>query len=438
MIRIAANGGSEVGHGAAVIVDVLRFHSDKEIGLSQSAGELLPAALGALVKQRADDGGGGDDDGKEDGEDGGDLVAARPLRELVERGRWAGLDGSSFHETPNVRSKSVGALVTLRWSRLRRTCNDPFQILWQARTRFGRLEDGTGLLRRRCRIGQVASEHEVQNHSEGEHIGADIDMLTRCALLRAHVAGRANDHAHASRGCVGGQGFLHGFGNAEVNDFEHRIAAGGVRDEDVFWFEIAMQDAALVRVADGFAKIQEQAEAFVELRFLPSHVSIQRHPIDEFHREEGMAVTRLSPVKDLRDVRMAEALQCCDLAAEPRMTFRVKGGVLEDLDGDAHRRVRGGLGVEDTGKGSFTEEGQKLIPRDSGEIGLDENGLRLVLQSQHAHGAEARWRICGNLHAAGRTGSGGGGAHEAEARRASRSASSSDSTSAGSSTVAER
>ena len=106
--------------------------------------------------------------------------------------------------------------------------------------------------------GQLSGEHEVEHDAGGEDVGASVKGLTLEALGSDVVDG-ADDVAGAREpgfGC----GALYA-GDAEVDDL--RLAVG--LHDHVGGLDVAMDDAALVRVAECSADLLDDAE-FVDQR----------------------------------------------------------------------------------------------------------------------------------------------------------------------------
>ena len=121
---------------------------------------------------------------------------------------------------------------------------------------------------RRCQLlrikGRAAGEQFVEQHAERVDVGAGVDVQSaHLRLLRTHVGGRAHELIKG-----GEQGFVReplivrGLGQAEINHLGHRHVVV-LRDENVRRFEVAMDDAFLVRVLDGLADLREQFEPLV-------------------------------------------------------------------------------------------------------------------------------------------------------------------------------
>ena len=78
--------------------------------------------------------------------------------------------------------------------------------------------------------------------------------------------------------------------HAEVEDL--RIARIG--DEDVRWFEVAMDHALLMRVRDRGADPAEETQPLVDAQALGLDVLVQRPAADELHREERPLVLSMA------------------------------------------------------------------------------------------------------------------------------------------------
>ncbi len=95
--------------------------------------------------------------------------------------------------------------------------------------------------------GQPTGEHLVEDDPCAVEVGAAIDGHAG-GLLGAHVRRRPEDHAHlGQRSGVAGLDHLR---DAKVDEFEPWPVLG-LADEDVVGFEIAVHDAAAVRMRHG-------------------------------------------------------------------------------------------------------------------------------------------------------------------------------------------
>ncbi len=185
-----------------------------------------------------------------------------------------------------------------------------------------------------------SGEHLVKDDAEGEDVGAVIERLT-LDLLGRHVE-RGADDGSLRRERVGElnglravdeRGRLEQFGEAEI---EQLCSLRG--DHHVAGLEIAMRDAAAVRVIEGVS----------DLTSVPQHVSDGERstgdPVGEclalevLHDEKLDAIV-VAEVEEPADVRMAELRDRTGLALEScRSRGACPGG--KDLDGDGAIEAR--------------------------------------------------------------------------------------------------
>ena len=147
--------------------------------------------------------------------------------------------------------------------------------------------------------GQAAAHGEIANDAERVDVAASVDRLVR-GLLRAHVVRGPHDLARI--GC--GAGIITAVRDAEVG---HHRAARARFEQDVVWLDVAVHDAAPMRVSErprhfaqharrvGRGKGAARAESLAER--LALHVA---------HDEEDEAACLADPM-DRNDVRMREA-----------------------------------------------------------------------------------------------------------------------------------
>ncbi len=147
--------------------------------------------------------------------------------------------------------------------------------------------------------GPFSAGHFIENHAEGEDVGAPIGVFAE-SLFGRHVGGRADNGACLSEGGLGV--FAGGdvaFGEAEVEDLDQ---AGG-RDHDVGGFQIAMGDAGGVGDGEGGGNLAENFERGGS--GAEREVVVESLAFDEFHGDEVDAVDRVIGV-DGDDVGVIE------------------------------------------------------------------------------------------------------------------------------------
>ena len=119
----------------------------------------------------------------------------------------------------------------------------------------------------------LAAEHFVKDAAEGPDVRAAVDGLG-FGLFRRHVRGGAEQNSrqrgHAAHGRRSGDVHrcgiaFEGFGEAEVENF-HGVVGG---EFDVGGFEIAMDDAVLVRVFERLANLAGDRQGFSRSELVP-------------------------------------------------------------------------------------------------------------------------------------------------------------------------
>ena len=137
-----------------------------------------------------------------------------------------------------------------------------------------------------------------------------VDVGIPGGLLGGHVGGGAEGHAHGGQPALALR-LAHGLGHAEVGD--ERVIAG---EEDVVGFDVAMHDAARVRVGERVGDILEDAHGVAHGQLaLAGETRAQRLALDERHRvveDVAFAARR----EQRHDVRMLQRRGELDLAVE--------------------------------------------------------------------------------------------------------------------------
>lgn len=101
-------------------------------------------------------------------------------------------------------------------------------------------------------VAQFAHDQFIGDHSEGVDVGGEGGVGGMFALLGSHVVGGA----HHGAGRFGAVIFVK-LGDAEVDHFHFAIFG----DDDVFRFEVAVDDAVGVEMAEGVGHLEDDREA---------------------------------------------------------------------------------------------------------------------------------------------------------------------------------
>ena len=179
-------------------------------------------------------------------------------------------------------------------------------------------------------VAGPAEDQLVGDDSERIDIGGEGDFSRMFEQLRTHIS-RGSDEAPLARD------FPLELGDSEID----HLNIARFRDQDVFRFEIAVDDAVGVEVAESIGDLQDDFQGpFLRERFLPDELP-ERDAADELHRD----VETLFPLPlavELHDIGMArhaDDLGLLEKAADGFLIFDIFGN--QDLDGDrlARRRV---------------------------------------------------------------------------------------------------
>ncbi|MCO5166675.1 MAG: hypothetical protein M9894_09950 [Planctomycetes bacterium] len=181
--------------------------------------------------------------------------------------------------------------------------------------------------------GERARQRHVEHDPEGPHVGGGGEGAQVARdLLGRHVDGRADQVALArerARRVVEAR-------QAEVGD--PRLAVGA--DQHVRRLEVAVQDAARVRVVHGVGDPRQEVDGAVERQGAAVEQVLERGPGDEVHGEERDPLVDAVAV-DGDDVPAREARQRAGLALEAL----ARVGVVVADDEDLERHVAPALEV---------------------------------------------------------------------------------------------
>ena len=177
--------------------------------------------------------------------------------------------------------------------------------------------------------GRLAGQHLVQHRAQRVDVGAAVEPALAGGLLRAHVRGRADDHAGLGEPLGVARAFQH-LADAEVR--HQHLAVGG--EEHVLRLDVAMDDAVAVGVVQGGRGLARDPERVAHRELLlAGEAGAEGLALDVGHGEPEPA-GRVARVEHGEDVRVLEPGREADLAKEA--LGAESGGELgvEDLEGD--------------------------------------------------------------------------------------------------------
>ncbi len=259
---------------------------------------------------------------------GGGGPAARPLGQPRQPADGAGVDRLPVQEALQVVGQGLGAGVAAGRVLLEALQADRLQVRAGVRVEQGGA-DRLGLAHQDERLdGVLAAERRaarqqvVEDGAQAVHVGGGGQAPVGQRLLGRHVAGRAEDHATLRQGGAP----LDALGQAEVGD----VGLAPLVEEDVGRLEVAVQDAALVRVVHRAGHLHHQLNK--PTRCIAWALR-QTPPLDELHAEEVLPLM-LADLVDGHDVRVVEVGGVFGLGAEAaQLVGAGQGAVADHLEG---------------------------------------------------------------------------------------------------------
>ena len=156
-------------------------------------------------------------------------------------------------------------------------------------------------------------------------------------------------------------GIVQQLGDAEVQ----QAHVAGRRDQDVGRLEVAVDDQVRVCVADGLADLQEQREPRFHAHVVGLAVIGDRHALDVFQRQVGLALAADAGIEQACDVGVFEARE--DLAltgeAQPQVGVGQPGAQQLQRDPALVQPIRAGR-QPDQAHPAFAQQGLELVGAD--------------------------------------------------------------------------
>lgn len=205
--------------------------------------------------------------------------------------------------------------------------------------------------------GSVSHEHLEEHDAERIDIGGFGEFAIAPALFRRHIERGANDVS-----CAGEVvGVLCEASDAKVEDLDG-FTAFAVEEEDIFWFEIAVDDAGIMGDSEGFTDLfGDIASAFNGESAFAFEDGLKGFALEVLHDHVGADLGVDGKVGDKDDVFVSEGASGLSFAQEA-LTHPLSGSDngVEDLDGvgDAEADVFGAI---DDSRSAFAEAFDKAI-----------------------------------------------------------------------------
>ena len=183
-------------------------------------------------------------------------------------------------------------------------------------------------------VGEFAGQQFIQNDAQRVDVAAGIDFCwIPQHLFRAHVS--QGPHQLANVGLPGCVRIRVGKpGNSEVKD----AGLTGFIDQDVGWFQVTVDKAALMGMLHGIADFRDQLQPLAWIELVGLAIGEQSLAMDQFHGEVGLVTEgrfRGAGVVDLRDPRVLQSAK--GLRFVLKSTQHLSSGVAgaDDLERDS-------------------------------------------------------------------------------------------------------
>ena len=218
-------------------------------------------------------------------------------------------------------------------------------------------------------------EEPVQDGAERPHVRARVDVAGVADLLRGHVE-RGSEHVARRRELVVVR--AEHLGDAEVEHLEERGAVGPRREEEVRGLEIAVDDAALVGLEDGLARLEHQVHRLDDgERAALLRVATEVDAVEHLHDDVRIAALHAPHVEHARHVLGGQPRRGARLTDEARRHLDVAVASLDDAR-VVHVLERGG-GHRPIGEQQLDRDAVACLEVDRGHDDAHAAGAELAL-----------------------------------------------------------
>ena len=148
-------------------------------------------------------------------------------------------------------------------------------------------------------------EQFIKQHSQSINVAPRIHVRTgQRRLFGTHIFQGANNLANFCCHRIFGDLLADGSGQAKIDDFGNRLTVVSRLDQDVGWFDIAMDHSLLMRVLYCLANEYKQLQPRSQTQSMPIAVFGDRLPRHPLHDEVRLAGGGRAGIIDLGDVRV--------------------------------------------------------------------------------------------------------------------------------------
>jgi hypothetical protein len=323
-------------------------------------------------------------------------MAAGELAEAIGGGGRAGFDGLAVEMAADVGGQRVDGGVAAVGVLFERLHDDPIEVAGEGTGEAAIGDAGAGARRvlftdaaKGFELGDAAESRAVEGGRAGEElVQEDAERVEVAAgvhggcagagLLGAHVLESADDGAElGDLGAVGEAqgGAIDGAGDAEVDDLGGGLAVID-GDEDVGGLDVAVDDAALVRVLDGLADGDEEAEAGWDVEMGGIAVLRDGDAVDELHDEVEAAGVGGSGVERTGNEGVVHEGERLALGLEAGDGLLGVHSGLDDLEGDLALDGMELLGAANDAHAAAAESTEDPVGTDEGAGAVEWGGRR--------------------------------------------------------------
>ena len=174
------------------------------------------------------------------------------------------------------------------------------------------------------RSGQEHIEYKSQSVDIGGGRHRLPEQLLRRCVLRCQRRGAR------ARQCARSRLIVEQLRDTEVEELDHTLA----RDKDVGGLDIPVHDQMTVRMSHRGQDIKEQADACLDVQFVPFAKCVDGLALDKFQDEVRLRALQHPRVQESRNIRMIEAAEEVPFDSKTLLASAADPGGVHKFDGD--------------------------------------------------------------------------------------------------------